>query len=228
LGIPIMLLGFAIYLATLLGVVTFAFMRHIGMMTALAGVITGLFGVQMWRHVWLPYLYLFFAIPIPPEYYFRLTHPLREFAASIAYALLSLIPNLSILRSDSVIDYTYGATRGQIVVADACSGMRSLIVLCALGTAVAFVSERPVWQRIVLLASCVPIAIFCNIIRVIATCLIHIFVGPEYATGNYHMVLGLLVLGLALAMFLGLGWVLDHLIVEDDESAEPGATAGAG
>lgn len=228
LGVPIIVFGLALYAFTVFGVVTFAFLRQIGMMVTLFGVVTTLLGVYIWRHAWVPYLYLFFAIPIPQEYYFKLTHPLRELAASIAYALLSLLPNLSIERSESLIQYTLGTVTGQIVVADACSGMRSLIVLCALGVAVAFVSDRPIWQRIILLASCIPIAIFCNMLRVIATCLIHIYIGPEYASGNYHMMLGLVVLGLALALFVALGWVLDHLVVEDDGGDDPDGAATDG
>jgi exosortase/archaeosortase family protein len=104
--------------------------------------------------------------------------------------------------------------------------MRSAITLCAIGVAVAFMTRRPAWQRLVLLAACVPIAMFSNFIRVTATCLLHIYVGAEYATGTYHMVLGLVTLLLAFAIFTGLAWLLGNLIVETDVDPQLGDAQG--
>lgn len=223
-GVPVLVLGLAVYAYGLL-VSLFGITRQVGMLITLAGIITTLFGVRIWRHVWVPYLFLLFAIPIPAGIYFQITHPLRELAARVAFATLGLIPGLSIERGDSIIQYTRSGISGTMVVADACSGMRSIMTLCALGVAVAFMSDRPAWQRLILIASCIPIAVLCNFVRVIVTCLIHIYVGPEYASGNYHLLLGLLVLGLALGIFLALGWVLSHLFVESAEDDDNGAPA---
>lgn len=98
--------------------------------------------------------------------------------------------------------------------------MRSTVTLCALGVAVAFMSDRPRWQRIVLVLSCVPIATFCNFIRVTVTCWLHVFVDPKYASGQYHMMLGLIVILLAFGIFSGLGWVLNQLVVEEPDTDE--------
>jgi exosortase/archaeosortase family protein len=103
--------------------------------------------------------------------------------------------------------------------------MRSTITLCALGVALTFLSDRPLWQRIIMLLSCVPIAIFSNVVRVTATSLIHIYAGEQYATGNYHTALGLATMFMAFLVFLGIGWVLSRLVVEVDE--EPVEAAGS-
>lgn len=226
-GVAIMAVGLSAYWFVLLNPL-FGIARELAMMLTLLGVIISSCGLPVLRHVWLPYLYLFFAIPIPQGVYFALTNPLRQLAAKVSYAVLSAVPGLTIERGDSIIAYTYKGVDGQMVVADACSGMRSIVTLCALGVAYAFLAERPLWQRIVLLASCIPIAIFCNMIRVIITCLLHIFVGPEYASGNYHTLLGLLVLGLAMCVFLGVGWVLNHLYIEADNEADSAASRPTG
>jgi exosortase len=177
----------------------------------------------------VPWLYLQFAIPLPKNIYFALTDPLRRMSATVAVGVLSLVPGLSIQRVGSKIHYTYfsggQAQAGGIDVADACSGMRSTITLCALGVAVAYMSERPWWQRVIMVLACVPIATLCNFIRVTTTCSLHIFVDPKYAEGTYHTVLGLVLLLVAFGIFSGLGWVLSNLVVE--ERGEPDAAPRA-
>lgn len=214
-GLPLIVLGLGVYLWGLLGL-QFGYARFLAMMVTLLGVLILLNGLPvMLRYGWLPWLYLFFAIPIPQRIYFEMTDPLRRLAAIVASTVLSLWPNLDVERVGSNLEFTYGSKTGLIGVADACSGMRSTVTLCALGVAVAFMSERPAWQRVVLVVACVPIATFCNFIRVTVTCWLHVFVDPKYAQGQYHMMLGLLVILLAFGIFSGLGWVLNQLFVEE-------------
>ncbi len=214
-GLVLMLASLGIYQYSLWGVVI-GYLRPLSMLLCLLGVIIYLFGLPILRHVWVPWAYLFFAIPLPKSIYFSLTDPLRRIAATAATGLLSLIPNLDIERVGSTISYMYGNQSGGLDVADACSGMRSAMTLCALGVAVAFVSERPWWQRVILIAMCVPIAILANIIRVTITCLIYVFIDPKYATGTYHAILGLVTLMIAFAIFTGVGWLLSNLFVEEE------------
>lgn len=223
LGVPLMLGGLGTYVWALSGAMPFAFARPVALMVTLLGMIVLLCGLPVLRHVWLPWLYLFFAIPIPQRMYFAMTDPLRRMAATVAATVLGAIPQLGLERVGSNLEYTYRGVTGVIGVADACSGMRSTVTLCALGVAVAFMSERPTWQRVILVLACVPIATFCNFIRVTLTCWLHVFVDPKYATGQYHMMLGLVVILLAFGIFSGLGSVLSRLVVEepDSEAARP-------
>ena len=218
-GLVIMLAGLGLYLWALSGL-PIGYAKPLSLMVTLFGVIVLLCGWPVMRYAWLPWLYLFFAIPMPQRYYFTLTDPLRRVAAVVASSVLSLFPDLDVQRVGSNLEYVYRGTTGVIGIADACSGMRSTVTLCALGVAVAFMSERPTWQRIVLILACVPIATFCNLIRVTVTCWTHVFVDPKYASGQYHMMLGLVVILLAFGIFSGLAWVLGHLYVEEPEPEE--------
>lgn len=219
-GLPILLAGVLGYLYVMF-VLPFGYAKPLSMMIALLGLIVLLCGVPALRYLWVPWLYLFFAIPLPKRTYLQLTQPLREWAATIATAILGLADSsLQIERSGSVIDTVYRGVRHQIGVADACSGMRSTITLCALGVAVAFMSDRPVWQRIALVLSCLPIAVFCNFLRVLITTYLFVYVDERYATGNFHTLLGLLMLGVAFGLFTGLGWLLSRLVVEEPEAPE--------
>lgn len=221
-GLILLLAGLGLYLWVLSGGLLFGYARPLAMMITLLGVIIFLCGLPALRYLWLPWLYLFFAIPIPQRIYFALTNPLRRLAATVASTVLNVVPDLHVERVGSNLEYVYRGASGVIGVADACSGMRSTVTLCALGVAVAFMSERPTWQRVILVLACVPIATFCNFIRVTITCWLHACVDPKYATGQYHMMLGLVVIMFAFGIFSGLGWVLSHLVVEETE-AEVGA-----
>jgi len=221
LGLPVLVGGVLFYLYTLFGL-QFGYLRQLSMLVVLLGVIILLCGLAILRHVWIPYLYLLFAFPLPQRLYFEITNPLRRLAASFATTVLSAVyaPELQIERSGSMIEALYQGQYHAIGVADACSGMRSTITLCALGVAIAFISDRPAWQRVVMVLACLPIATFCNFIRVLITCWLFIFVDERYATGNYHQALALVMLGLAFLIFSGLAWVLRHLVVEEPAEAE--------
>ncbi len=226
-GLPILFGSLMLYFGSLVGFVNFGYAKYVAMMGALLGVIIAVCGLPVMRHAWAPWLYLMFAIPLPQRIYFELTNPLRRIAAEVAVTVLSLIPSLEIERVGSNIFAIYQNVQHQLGVADACSGMRSTITLCALGVAVAFIFERPWWQRLVMIASCLPIAVACNFLRVLITCWLHIFVDERYATGMYHTMLGLVMLGLAFGLFSLLSWALTQLVVEeeDDSEAAPGSAS---
>ena len=133
LGLVVMLGGLGTYVWALSGEMPFAFARPVAMMVTLLGVIILLCGLPVLRQVWLPWLYLFFAIPIPQRMYFAMTDPLRRMAATVAATVLGAIPELGLERVGSNLEYTYRGATGVIGVADACSGMRSTVTLCAGG-----------------------------------------------------------------------------------------------
>jgi exosortase len=103
-------------------------------------------------------------------------------------------------------------------VAEACSGMRLLMAFLALGVAMAYLHYRPAWQRIILLASTIPIAILCNIVRVTVTGFIYVLIHPKYTQGIYHDMLGLGMLPLAFALYGFLAWFMASLFVEESEA----------
>ena len=86
----------------------------------------------------------------------------------------------------------------QMFVAKACSGMRQLTGFLALTTAVAYLTTRPVWYRVVIIVSALPIALSANIARVMLTGYIMHFVNPQFALGTYHTLEGLLMMGFGL------------------------------
>ena len=176
-------------------------------------------GWHLLKYTWLPIVYLVFAVPLPYRYYKELTIPMRQWAAAVAGNLLNMVPELQATVSGVVVDVFYKgkALDPPLDVAEACSGMRLLMAFLALGVAMAYLHYRPTWQRVVLLATTVPIAILCNIIRVTVTGFIYVLIHPRYAQGVYHDMLGLAMLPLAFGMYGFLAWFMSSLFV--DESA---------
>jgi exosortase len=137
--------------------------------------------------------------------------------------MLNLVPQVEATTSGVIIDIVY---KGQhlepgLDVAEACSGMRLLMAFFALGVAMAYLHYRPVWQRLVLLASTIPIAILCNIIRVMITGFIYVLGDPEYAQGIYHDLLGMAMLPLAFGLYGALAWFMSNLFVESGQQQTP-------
>lgn len=188
------------------------FIAAIGATTLFVG------GWALLKQTWLPIAYLFFAVPLPGRLYTQMTQPMQGLAAQAAAVVLNVIPDLEASLRGVVIDVLY---RGQplepsLQVAEACSGMRLLMAFVALGVAMAYLHDRPFWQRIVLLLTTIPIAILCNVIRVLITALIYIFWDPQYAQGIYHDLLGMLMLPLAFLFYGGIAWLMSNLFVEDE------------
>lgn len=218
-GMPLIIAGLIGYQLTL-WILPFVYLRALAMLVCLLGVVVLLCGLPVVRYIWVPWLYLLFAIPLPRHYYFMLTDPLAQLAGVVAVGFLQILPLDDLDLTGSTIRYLHDGRAGELFVADACAGMRATITLCALGVALTFISDRPWWHRAIMIAACVPIAVLSNFVRVIITCVLHIYVDKRYAEGTWHTLLGLATLVLAFFMFNGLGWVLSNLFTPDDDEGD--------
>lgn len=192
---------------------------RLSIITTLAGVVLFLGGWGLIKFTWLPIAFLVFAVPLPERYYKALTIPMRQWAASVASRLLSLVPELNATANGVIIDVFY---QGRLLepaldVAEACSGMRLLMAFMALGVVMAYLHERPLWQRLILLVCTVPIAILCNIVRVTVTGFIYILIHPKYAQGIYHDLLGMAMLPLAFGLYGLLAWFMSSLFINESD-----------
>lgn len=197
----------------------YGYLSPIGMIATLGAIVLFLGGWRLVKYTWLPVGFLVFAVPLPSYYYRTITIPMRQLAASIATALLNLVSGLDATVTGVIIDVFYKGRHMEpaLNVAEACSGMRLLMAFLALGVAMAYLHYRPIWQRLILLATTVPIAILCNVIRVTVTGFIYILIDPRYAQGIYHDMLGIAMLPLAFGLYGALAWFMSSLFVEETE-----------
>jgi exosortase len=203
LGLLFLICGILFYFLNIISPSGYAYFRSISMIAALGAVVLFLGGWRLIKYTWLPIAFLVFAVPLPQRYYVGLTMPMRQWAARVAAGLLNLVSGLEAVASGVVIDVIYKGRRLEpgLNVAEACSGMRLLMAFLALGVAMAYLHYRPVWQRIILLATTIPIAILCNIVRVTVTGFIYVLIHPRYTQGIYHDMLGMAMLPLAFGLY---------------------------
>ncbi len=198
----------------------YGYPKPILMILMIAAIVFALGGWRILRLVWLPILFLWFAIPLPSSIHEGITIPMRMMASSVAAVILNFFPDVTCHASGVLIHGAYKGEGFDLNVAEACSGMRLLRAFVALGVAMAYLEKRPLAHRLVLLASTIPIAILCNVIRVLLTGIIYIFVGAKYAQGTLHDMLGLVMLALAFGFYGIIAWVMNHLVIEEEEDEE--------
>ncbi|MEM9881960.1 MAG: exosortase/archaeosortase family protein [Planctomycetota bacterium] len=186
-----------------------------------------LLGPSAMRVLWFPVAYLVFAVKISDAIWERIAARLQDIAAAgatFALQILAEFMNFTVTTSGNTITMGFMNNRGvwedyPMNVAEACSGLRMLMAFIALGVALAFLFDRAWWQRLIMIALAVPIAVLVNIGRVTALGVIST-IDKEYATGDFHLFVGMMMLVPAALLFLGLGWVLDHLIIRGDGDNE--------
>ncbi|HYO10093.1 MAG TPA: exosortase [Tepidisphaeraceae bacterium] len=220
----------------LMGLIAFAygiwpgqnqFLQGCAMILTLFGIVLMLCGWRVMRYAWFPIVYLICAIPWPALVYSYIASPLQTFAAKVAVVTLRFT-GVNAYRTGTKINMG-GITEPlrTLNVAEACAGLRSLMTFITVGMAVAFLSARPLWQKIVITISSVPIAIFCNVMRVAGQGLLDHYVSRQLSESFAHQFVGLVMLVPAFFMILMVGWVLDQIFVEEADDALEGGAAAA-
>jgi exosortase len=171
----------------------------------LAGMILYFFGAAVFRIMLLPVLYLFFMVPLPYIVYDAIAFPLKQFVARYSVETLQHM-GVVIIREGNILILP----ETTLEVADACSGIRSLVSLLALATAFAVFTLKSTVKRVILVIMAIPIAIFTNGLRVIGTGILAQYWGAKAAEGFFHEFAGLAVFGVALLMLAGLGALMNR------------------
>jgi exosortase len=175
------------------------FLMRSSLVVVLSGLVLFHLGTRILRILFFPLAFLFFTAPRPGVVIYAVTSPLQPLAAEQAAWTLDLL-GVPVLLDGNVIHLSQ-ITLG---VTEACSGIRSLISLLAGAVAWAYLMLPLGWIALAFVLSAIPITIFANAARVVATGLIGQWLGVEYASGFFHEFAGLAVYTLALA---GLGGV---------------------
>lgn len=161
----------------------------------LAGIVLFQFGWQWLRSMALPIGFLFFMIPLPYIVYDAMAFPLKLFVAKFSVMTLKLM-GVVVWREGNIIMFPQTV----LEVADACSGLRSLMSLLALGVALAVFSQEKMSRRVLLVLLTIPIAILTNMIRVIGTGFLAQYYGAAAAEGFFHEFAGMGVFVLAMVL----------------------------
>lgn len=172
------------------------FTLRVSFVVTLFGLVFYLFGAEMIRRTWFPILFLVFMMPIPYVVYFKVAFPMQLLASKITSSILNAI-GMSVVRQGNII-HIPGYS---LEVAEACSGMRSLMALLALGALFAYTTQKRLSAQIILFLATLPLAVIGNVFRVFITSLLAYTVTTGVTEEPLHSIMGLIVF---LVAFVGL------------------------
>jgi exosortase len=175
------------------------------------------------RRIWPAIVFLVFMLPLPQRINNGLALPLQLLAASSSRFLLQLT-GVWVIQEGNVINLATAHGMERLDVALACSGLRMLMTMAATVTATVILLPLPIWKRIVLILSIVPIALASNMARIVATGWCYYLFTGDAAKHWAHDWAGWLMMPLALAL-IGLelsilSWLVPKLS-EDDKLVIP-------
>jgi exosortase D (VPLPA-CTERM-specific) len=157
-------------------------LSQVGFIVALIGIVLGIGGYSLLRVVFVPIAFLIFAIPLPYFIDAVLSFRLQLISSQLGVFFIRMLGIPAFLEGN-VIDL--GNYKLQVV--EACSGLRYLYPLMSLGFLAAYLFQAPLWQRIVVFLSTIPITIFMNSLRIALVGVLGTYWGPQNADGLLHM-----------------------------------------
>jgi exosortase len=202
-GLPVILLSLFTLIVGVFGAELFV--SRMSLLLLIAGIVIFLRGWATLHAVLFPLLFLVLMVPIPAIVFGQITFPLQILASKLSAWLLPLL-GVPVLREGNVINLP----AMPLEVAEACSGIRSLLSLTTLAIMYGFLLEKKIGIRILLGLASIPIAVAANGLRIVGTGLLVQYWDPDKAEGFFHAFSGWLIFVVSLVMlfvfhrFLGL------------------------
>ena len=163
-----------------------------------------------------PIGYLLFLVPIPEAWLNPVIVKLQFFVSAVGVGVVRVL-GIPVLRNGNVLELPEG---GELFVAEACSGITSIVTLVPLAAFLAYFTLRGNGQRWLLVASVLPLALAGNLLRVVGTVLAAQEIGPERATaGSLHDAVGVAAYVVACLALLGIGALIRRVFDPLPDSA---------
>lgn len=210
--------GILLLLAGLLG--SELFISRISLLFTLAGVVLFLFGWKHLRILAFPLAFLLLMVPIPAIIFNQITFPLQLLASRVGASALTAC-SIPVLREGNVLILA----NTSLEVAEACSGIRSLVSLITLGIVYGYFTDSRLWVRTAIVLSTIPVAIVANGARVAGTGIAAHWWGPAAAEGFIHEFAGWVVFMASLVMLLGIQRLILRLSPAPQATSPVTATA---
>ena len=192
-GLPIVALALCVLVVGVLGAELF--LSRVSLLLLIAGLVIFFRGWRYFRAVLFPWAFLILMIPIPAIIFNEITFPLQLLASKVA-ALALPLAGVPVLRQGNVINLP----AMPLEVAQACSGIRSLLSLLTVSVIYGYLAETRIWIRVVLALASIPIAVAANSLRIVGTGLLVQYWDPDKAEGFFHLFSGWLIFVVSLAM----------------------------
>ncbi len=192
-GLIVVIGSIFVLLAGLLG--SEFFLTRVSIIGVLAGGVLFLLGWRALRTLAFPLAFLVLMVPLPAIIFNQIAFPLQLLASRVGELTLQAV-SIPVLREGNVMTLSHIT----LEVAEACSGIRSLISLLTLGIVYGYFTDPRTSIRIALAVLTVPIAIAANAFRVAGTGIAAHFIGPAAAEGFLHTFSGWIVFVVGVSM----------------------------
>jgi exosortase len=186
-GFIIFLAGLFLYLVGTAGAEYFS--ARLSLVFVIFGLTLYFSGKKVLKEVWFAIAFLIFMIPIPYVIYYALAFPMQLLSTKVSVFLLHII-GLPAVRQGNII---YLSNSYALEVAEACSGLRFLVSLLALGALLAYLTQKSKIKQIVVFLSTIPIAIAANFFRIFITAVGAYAISTKLAEDFLHELSGLFV-----------------------------------
>ncbi len=178
------------------------------LIVVLAGILLVTRGLKAVKDMWFPLFFLIFMLPLPSFFIDSVTLPMKIAVSYVADSTLFWL-GYPIARSGVILQIG----QYQLMVADACAGMHTLISLEALGLLyLNLVKHDSVFRNIALAILIVPVSFTANVIRVMTLILVTYYFGDEAGQGFVHGFAGMVLFIVALSLIMGVDSILQYFV----------------
>lgn len=190
----------------------FSSAENLSVALSIAAIVLLLFGWRLFRKVSTVLLFLCLMLPWPTRVQAAVSLPLQRWATSSAIFCLETI-GYEVRQAGNLIH----VGDASVAVAEACNGLRMVTAFFVISGLVVLLVKRPLWQKLIILASSLPTALLCNTTRLTITAIAFTLVSGEYWEKVFHDFGGYAMMPLALAIVVLELWILAKLTTPPTE-----------
>ena len=172
----------------------------------IAALVLLLFGWQLFRRISTVLLFLCLMLPWPNRVQAAVALPLQQWATSSAVFCLEMLGH-EVIQEGNIIHIG----NASVAVAEACNGLRMITAFFVISGLVILLVKRAWWEKLIILASSLPIALLCNTVRLTITALAFTVLSGEHWEKIFHDFGGYAMMPLALALVVAELWLLAKL-----------------
>jgi exosortase len=204
------LVGLAVLLRFVSAYFYYLALDGLSLLPLLAGICLLVFGWPTLRWAWPSIAFLGFMLPLPYQVEMALAQPLRRIATVASTYCLQTMGFPALAEGNVIV-----IDEVRLEVINACNGLGMLFTFFALSTAAAVIIDRPLLDKLMVVASAIPIALVVNIVRITITGVAHLTLGAEIGRALMHDFAGWLMMPMALGLVWLELWFLSRLLVEE-------------
>lgn len=186
--------------------------ERVSIVLSIAALVLMLLGWQIFRKVLSILVFLCLMLPLPRSIHYAVMLPLQSWATTSAVFCLEVL-GYHVIQEGNMI-HLNGTT---VAVAEACNGLRMIMAFFVIGGLVILLTKRPWPQKLIVLVSTLPIALFCNSVRLTITAISFTMLNGEYWEKIFHDFGGYAMMPLALGAIVLELWLFKKMTTAPTE-----------